>query len=1133
MSNVNMRSKRDESRATPPFSASLVVHYDAGAAPTARARVRRTQPISYGPRVLLAPNTKHVTVARAARASRYFGACELRRRGLADRKPKGRRGIESRLAAQAMEGAAAEGAAAERLLVVTVPEGVGPGELLLVTDESTGLEYNVTVPAGVAAGEEIEVAVDEDAQGGGGGGDDGQEEARAAELTLSPTAARVPGTPEQSPAEEATPPSPEPNSGASSSTAAAATADALHLSPKRPPARPPPRRPCPSPPTEVAGGQTPDGSAKVVSQRSPLRGSPVLRGSPKHGSPVQGSPATPAAGRASGASPLHPATPQANTPSATEEATPPIPASPPPSKSGPVSEAAAPVPSKRSPPARKPPAKPATGSPAALSPSTPKRSPQVPLTPRPAKTPGGQQEVVEEATPPKQSEPTAQAAHVDEAAADGDALRLSAAEESQPQPRTSASGSSPAESPKRRPSRPPPVPDAARMAAGATPSPARVGASVSNTTSVGTVASPSPNRPRIPPKSPDVLKKAEHMRRMSKDDTDSDPSSPAMSSISEAGSGSASSGGRGGGSSTTPEPEPEPEPEPSAQAKAAAVAAAEAQASLKEFWIPVNEIKFGAPIDSGAFGTVYRGNYLGPVAVKSIRQQGGEQNSSTSVAISNGATAADADAASTAESERDESAAQQLLLSGRLVEEIRAQTRFHHQNVVQFLGLASGRPPHCPGAMHWLVVTELCDQNLFQVLHSGREIAWGTRFKLGLDIAQGMTYLHEKQHMAHLDLKSPNVLLKGKDAKLADFGSLRRLRAGPPRRRPPTKAAAVAAATAAAAANRGGAASNGSNGGGSNGGRVGGGQASADAEAAADSTTDHVVPRLLSFGGVGGMSDEQAAAMARVHAAVGSGGSPGGSGGGAAGGAGGGGDGGVEVAVQEMQQLGLSERDARQVAASLKSSATYGTYDGGSYAEQQGGIGTPEWLAPELLAVEAPGTPGRAASTRGVDWQAADRYSYGVILWELLTRKRPYEGYKGAAAVAKIGPTIVPVWAYEGQRPAWPSGGAAGGLLATPIAWRDLCDQCWDKEPTNRPAFKAIADSLRAMYPDAKANWPHPDKVQAAAAASERADRIAMDATDGGGGGSSATNSSSAQAPVEAAAAAAAAAATAAAETAQ
>ena len=209
-----------------------------------------------------------------------------------------------------------------------------------------------------------------------------------------------------------------------------------------------------------------------------------------------------------------------------------------------------------------------------------------------------------------------------------------------------------------------------------------------------------------------------------------------------------------------------------------------------------------------------------------------------------------------------------------------------------------------------------------------------------------MTYLHSKQHMAHLDLKSPNVLLKGKDAKLADFGSLRRLRVGGrgPRRPPPTAAHAQAVAAAAEA---GGAAA-----------RGGGGGGGAEGP--------------LPFEGVGGVAESQAALMARVQSAV-----LGGN---------------AEAAVSEMRQLGLTEDEARQVTASLDSHQGGAVSLGGSsgsYAEQEGGIGTPEWLAPELLSVEAPGTPGRQLSMRGVDWQAADRYSFAVILWELLSRKRP------------------------------------------------------------------------------------------------------------------------------------------------
>jgi serine/threonine protein kinase len=45
--------------------------------------------------------------------------------------------------------------------------------------------------------------------------------------------------------------------------------------------------------------------------------------------------------------------------------------------------------------------------------------------------------------------------------------------------------------------------------------------------------------------------------------------------------------------------------------------------------------------------------------------------------------------------------------------------------------------------------------------------------------------------------------------------------------------------------------------------------------------------------------------------------------------------------------------------------------------ENQGRIGTPHWMAPEILRQE-PYT------------EAADVYSYGVIIWEMLTTNIPF-----------------------------------------------------------------------------------------------------------------------------------------------
>ena len=94
----------------------------------------------------------------------------------------------------------------------------------------------------------------------------------------------------------------------------------------------------------------------------------------------------------------------------------------------------------------------------------------------------------------------------------------------------------------------------------------------------------------------------------------------------------------------------------------------------------------------------------------------------------------------------------------------------------------------------------------------------------------------------------------------------------------------------------------------------------------------------------------------------------------------------------------------------------------------------------------------------------------GAEFWsilQLLARKRPYEGYPGAEAVRALGPTIVTLWAAEGQRPAFPPG--------TPKEWSNLCTKCWAESPLDRPHFEAIAQELRAMHPGLL-SWPDPDR---------------------------------------------------------
>jgi len=64
------------------------------------------------------------------------------------------------------------------------------------------------------------------------------------------------------------------------------------------------------------------------------------------------------------------------------------------------------------------------------------------------------------------------------------------------------------------------------------------------------------------------------------------------------------------------------------------------------------------------------------------------------------------------------------------------------------------------------------DKWIFRKNQSG-SLSWATRYKIILDIAKGLAYLHEecRQKIAHLDIKPGNILLDDKfNAKISDFG---------------------------------------------------------------------------------------------------------------------------------------------------------------------------------------------------------------------------------------------------------------------------------------------------------------------------------------------------------------------------
>nr|CAB3455453.1 unnamed protein product [Digitaria exilis] len=98
--------------------------------------------------------------------------------------------------------------------------------------------------------------------------------------------------------------------------------------------------------------------------------------------------------------------------------------------------------------------------------------------------------------------------------------------------------------------------------------------------------------------------------------------------------------------------------------------------------------------------------------------------------------------------------------------------------------------------------------------------------------------------------------------------------------------------------------------------------------------------------------------------------------------------------------------------------------------------GTLPWMAPELLTMG-----GTKVSEK------IDVYSFGIVMWEILTGEDPYDGMHYGGVI----------------------GGILSNTLRPPVPaschpeWKRLMEQCWSTEPERRPSFTEIASRLRAF----------------------------------------------------------------------
>nr|XP_033800951.1 mitogen-activated protein kinase kinase kinase 20 isoform X5 [Geotrypetes seraphini] len=102
-------------------------------------------------------------------------------------------------------------------------------------------------------------------------------------------------------------------------------------------------------------------------------------------------------------------------------------------------------------------------------------------------------------------------------------------------------------------------------------------------------------------------------------------------------------------------------------------------------------------------------------------------------------------------------------------------------------------------------------------------------------------------------------------------------------------------------------------------------------------------------------------------------------------------------------------------------------------------VGTFPWMAPEVIQ-----------SLPVSD--TCDTYSYGVVLWEMLTREVPFKGLEGLQVAWLV--------VEKNERLTIPS--------SCPKSFAEMMRQCWEADAKKRPSFKQIISNLESMANDSK-----------------------------------------------------------------
>ncbi|KAK9790953.1 hypothetical protein WJX73_010535 [Symbiochloris irregularis] len=144
--------------------------------------------------------------------------------------------------------------------------------------------------------------------------------------------------------------------------------------------------------------------------------------------------------------------------------------------------------------------------------------------------------------------------------------------------------------------------------------------------------------------------------------------------------------------------------------------------------------------------------------------------------------------------------------------------------------------------------------------------------------------------------------------------------------------------------------------------------------------------------------------------------------------------------MQHLHSLNCLHRDLKSGNLLVDASWTVKVADFGlaraleSVAPLTGGLGTFQWMAPEVLA-------------RQHYSQKADVYAFGIVVWETCARQVPYAGLNGIQAALAV--------MERGLRPTIPP--------HTPQPLTQLIKACWAAIPEQRPSFNDITTELEIL----------------------------------------------------------------------